>query len=134
MAEPSLAVQAAVYALLKPAIEAEGAKLYDWIPDNAAPPYVAIGDDEIRYPQPDKGDDLIIEMGFDLFAWTKGRSRKSLKVLLNVIHDTLHRADLEVAGWKVQRCEFVAGHTGKTEEKELFLGGQTYRVWLTLDA
>ena len=97
MPSPDNALQAAIYQRLTsyaPLTAAlGGTKVYDFVPPaTVAAPYVVIGEDTLS------GWDTKLEPGWDgtltLHVWDYQKaSRKSVKTLLSLIHDALHRQE-----------------------------------------
>ena len=99
MPSPDNALQAAVYTRLTgyaPLTAAlGGAKVYDFVTPKLVAPYVVIGEDTLT------DDDTKTAQGWDctltLHVWDFERAgRKSVKAILSLIHDALHRQEASV--------------------------------------
>ncbi|WP_337187594.1 DUF3168 domain-containing protein [Phenylobacterium sp.] len=99
---PGNAVQAAIYQRLSgySALTSLVQGVYDFVPEDAQPPFVVIGDDTLT-----TSDDKTAnawEATLTIHAWDFERTgRKSVKSILSAIYDALHRqeASLTVAGF-----------------------------------
>ena len=71
--------------------------VYDVVPQNAATPYVVIGDGSTaELPQVAS---QISEASLDIHVWTKGGGRKSVLSILNRIYGLLHQGTISPAGF-----------------------------------
>lgn len=108
---PDNALQAGIFARLTgyaPLTAAlKGQKVFDFVAPNETAPYVVIGEDTLTE------DDTKTELGWDctltIHVWDFAKAgRKSVKNLLALIHDALHRQEFPVTGFSLTeiRCEF----------------------------
>ena len=100
MSTPSNALQAAIYTRLTgfSALTAliGASKVFDFVPQGAAAPYVVIGDDTLT------DDSTKTESGWDctltIHCWDfESAGRKSVKAILSAIYDALHRQEASIA-------------------------------------
>lgn len=71
--------------------------VYDVVPQNAATPYVVIGDGTAQeLPQV---VNQLTEITLDLHVWTKGGGRKSVLSILNRIYGLLHQGTISPSGF-----------------------------------
>jgi len=71
--------------------------IYDAIPQNAAMPYVIIGDGITQ--ELAQVVSLVSECVFDIHVWSKGGGRKTVLNILNRIYGLLHRGTLSPSGF-----------------------------------
>lgn len=140
MASPDNALQSGLYARLigyAPLTAALGGKkVYDFVTPKLVAPYVVIGEDTLTE------FDTKTEQGWDctvtIHVWDFERAgRKSVKNLLSLIHDALHRqeASVTVADFSLTeiRCEFqtTIQETGVEGENDHYYHGVArYRALL----
>jgi len=90
----SLSLQQAVFDAL---VAALSVSVYDHVPDDAAFPYVVVGEDTLNM-----WDTKSIN-GFDamvtLHTWSRYRGRKECKQIQGNIYDALHDAPLAITGY-----------------------------------
>lgn len=137
---PDNALQAAIFARLTgyaPLTTAlGGSKVYDNVPQGTAGPYVVIGDDTLAEW------DTKSRSGWDctltLHCWDFARAgRKSVKTLLSLIHDALHRQEssITVAGFSlvILQREFqqTFQETAEGDTAAYYHGVARYRAYLT---
>ncbi len=109
MADAAFAVQTAIYdkltgdAALMAAIDA----VHDQVPENAAFPYLTIGEDTGRDfgTKTESGQSLTLTLD----AWSRAHGRKEVKDILARVHALLHEQALSVAGFThlLTRFEFT---------------------------
>jgi hypothetical protein len=99
MPSPDNALQAGLYVRLTaydPLLAALGGqKVYDYVSPKLAAPYVVIGEDTLT------GDNTKTELGWDctvtIHVWDFERAgRKSVKTLLSLVYDALHRQEDQI--------------------------------------
>jgi hypothetical protein len=116
MTYPANALQKAVYDRLtgySPLTAAlGGSKVYDFVPESAAPPYVVIGDDT------DADWSTKTWAGWEctvtIHAWDyEAAGRKSVKTLLGHLYDALHEqeAGLSVSGFTLVQIRYEFAQT-----------------------
>lgn len=86
-----------------------GAAVFDHVPQNAAFPYVVIGDTTTN--EWDTDDSLGGDHTATIHAWSEDRGREEAKKIQAEIYNALHRHDLQVAGAVVVTCEFEYAET-----------------------
>lgn len=89
----SWALQQAIYTRLSDQLSVE---VYDHVPQDAAYPYVTIG--EGTESEWDTDDSLGIDATINIHVWSRYRGRKEVKQLQDQIYAALHRYDLPVSG------------------------------------
>jgi hypothetical protein len=137
MATPANALQAAIYTRLTgfaALTSLVGSNVFDFVPEDAQPPYVVIGDDTAV----DWGTDTT--NGWDatvtIHSWDFEKAgRKSVKAILSAIYDALHRQEssLSITGFHLVLCQCEFEHTLQDtsvlgEEDRFYHGIQRYRV------
>jgi hypothetical protein len=100
MSEATLPLQAAVVATLKahaPLAAIVGAKVYDRVPANTAPPYCTI----TGWQEIEDGTDCMdaSEVFFDVQAYSTAVGRPEAARIAGAVKDALHRLAPETAGW-----------------------------------
>lgn len=103
MTMPTNALQAAIYTRLTS--ELSGVGVYDHVPQNAAFPYIDIGDkvSALWHAKDKEG----WEFRFTFHIWTKGAGTKANQTIMSNIYDALHlqHAALNPTGFNVVLCE-----------------------------
>ncbi len=101
-------LQKAVFVRLEAQLSAE---VYDHVPQNAAFPYVMIGDDTAVDWSTKNNDGQ--EITLTIHAWTKSAGRKDVKTLLGLIHTALHQqeSNLSLTGFSVTSIRFDFAQT-----------------------
>lgn len=92
-------IQKAVFAKLS----ALSYPVYDDVPDNAAAPYVVIGDDTLI--EFDSDGISGFEATVTIHTWSTYRGKKQIKEMQGAIYDLLHRAELIVSGYNFIGCD-----------------------------
>lgn len=85
-------IQAAIYTKLA----SLSTTVYDDVPQNAAFPYVVIGDDTSIPLDDDCGSGF--ESTITLHVWSIYKGRKQVKDIMGAIYAALHRQDLTITG------------------------------------
>ena len=127
---PGNAVQAAIYQRLKGVL---GVGVYDFLPSEILPPYVAIGDDTLVTSDTKTGNGW--EATLTIHAWDFEKAgRKSVKAILGKIYDALHRQESQVAvaGFTlieiVHEFEQTFRDGGPADDDRYYHGVQRYRA------
>lgn len=94
MSDASWEIQKAVYTALNTALSVS---VYDHVPQDTAPPFVAIGDDTIQdwSTKTFEGEENTITV----HAWSRYEGRKETKQLLGQIKNALHLTTLSLTGF-----------------------------------
>lgn len=130
------AVQTAVFLRLKNDATLQGlvGDVYDSVPDNAALPYVTIGEDVIT--ESDTADTLGVEASITVHVWTDTaggtRGRKQAKQIQGAIYDALHRANLTAEGYKIYASDFVNSQSFKDADGLSWHGVQTFNLLIDM--
>lgn len=135
---PSNPLQAGVYTRLSAysaltALIGSG-RVFDYVPENATPPYVVIGDDTSIDWGTKTTDGW--EATLTVHAWDFEKAgRKSVKAILSAVYDALHRqeASVTVSGFNLIqiRHEFETTYQDASEEGQndrYYHGVQRYRA------
>ena len=133
---PSNALQAAIYTRLTgfSALTALVTGMYDFVPDDAAPPYVVIGDDTAIdwSTKTSNGWDATLTIHVWDFEKT---GRKSVKTIMSAIYDALHQqeASITVSGFNLILIRFEFEQTfqdasAEGQGNEFYHGVQRYRA------
>ena len=86
------------------ALGAEGLRVYDHVPSDAAFPYVVIGEDtHIPF---DTDDSLGAESTVTIHVWSRYRGKKEAKELQASIYSALTRAELSIDSYDLITIEF----------------------------
>lgn len=101
-------------------------KVFDFVPEDAQPPYVRIGDDTAI----DAGTktETAWEFTVTVSAWSfEAAGRKQVKSILSLIHDALHQqeASITVAGFTLVQIR----HEFHQTFQETAVEGQNDRYW-----
>ncbi|MCE9566368.1 MAG: DUF3168 domain-containing protein [Planctomycetes bacterium] len=141
MSSPDNALQAGIYSRLTGysalTTALGGSKVYDFVPENATPPYVVIGDDTaIDWDTKSKYG---WEFTITIHVWDFEKAgRKSVKTLLSHIFDALHQqeASITVSGFTLVqiRREFQTTFQDASEEGQndrFYHGVARYRAVVT---
>src|SRR5690348_14900030 len=99
MSTPANALQAAIYTRLAAysALTAlVGARIYDFVPESARPPYVVIGDDTAADWGNKTGNGWDVTLTLHCWDFEK-TGRKSVKNILSAVYDALNRQEASVA-------------------------------------
>ena len=103
MSTPSNALQAAVFTRLKSfsaltTLVAD--RIYDFVPEDASPPFVVIGDDTAIDWSTKTNNGWEVTVTIHCWDFQKA-GRKSVKAILSAIYDALHRQDVPITGFKL---------------------------------
>lgn len=94
-----LVIQQAVYSQLSAYAPLTAVvSIYDDVPQDAAFPYIAIGEDVLT--QWDTDSEIGVTGSITIHTWSRLRGRKETKTIQGLIEDALHRAILTTAGYK----------------------------------
>lgn len=131
MAEPSLALQKAVYAALNGTISIP---VFDQAPAETSLPYAQVGDDS--WAQDDSHDDDDAQRGWtgliSIEVWdAEHAGRATVKGILSEIDDALHGAALVVNGYLCDWVRYQASGVGRVDERPLYRGFITFEVRLS---
>jgi hypothetical protein len=83
--------------------------VYDAVPQNAALPYVVLGDGAAETQEQLQGSVSTCELS--LHVWTEGHGRKQALAILNRIHAVLHHANVSMGGYVVMGLRCVRAET-----------------------
>lgn len=139
MATPSNALQAAIYTRLKNYTALTNligaSKVFDFVPQDATPPYVVIGDDtSIDWSTKTETG---WEATLTIHCWDfQKQGRKSVKAILSAIYDALHRQEssITVTNFTLVLCqtdgpEMTFQDTSvEGQNDQYYHGVQRYRV------
>src|SRR3954449_672487 len=115
MGTPANALQKAVFERLtaySALTSLVGAKVYDFVPEGAQPPYVVIGDDTAIDWSTKTTNGW--EATLTIHCWDFERAgTKSVKTIMGTIYDALHRqeASITVTGFNLVMLQFEFEHT-----------------------
>lgn len=124
MAEPTFAVQKAIYEALSTALNGT-ASVYDHVPQDAAFPYVSI-DAEEAMPRDflaSRRDQRMIYLS----VWSRYKGQKEVKEIIAAIDAALHRARLALDTGTMVICMVRRKAVAKDAD------GKTYMGTITLD-
>lgn len=132
MGLPSNEIQRAIYAQLTAQIPAT--PVYDFVPQNVAPPYIVIGDDTMVSAN-DKTTQRH-EYTITIHVWDRNKSgRKSTKTLLSSVYDALNHQEtaLTMTGFQTismqHEFETTMHDEGNEGDKDRYYHGvQRYRM------
>jgi len=128
MADAAFAVQTAVYDRLTgdPTLMALVDAVNDQVPENAAFPYVAIGEDTaVDFgTKSEPGQELTLT----LHAWSRAHGRKQVKDILARVHALLHEQALPVSGFSHVLTRFAFTETFRDPDGLTQHGVARYRV------
>jgi hypothetical protein len=96
MSDPSLPLQGALVALLKPIALAAGARVYDRVPENYSFPYVAFGSSDAAPTDEDCFD--ATETLLQIDVWSDGVGFPEVKRIAGVLRAALHDQPLVIEG------------------------------------
>jgi hypothetical protein len=137
MSTPSNALQAAVYTRLTGFSELTalvGSSIYDFVPEEALPPFVVIGDDTAIDWSTKTGNGWQATLTVHCWDFEKA-GRKSVKNILSAIYDALNRqeSNITVTGFNLvmMYCEFehtIQDTAVEGQNDRYYHGIQRYRV------
>jgi Protein of unknown function (DUF3168) len=137
MGTPANALQAAIYSQLMgfPALTSlVGTRIYDFVPPEAQPPYVKIGDDTAIDWSTDTESGWSMTVTIHCWDFEVG-GRKSVKAIMSAIYDALHRqeASIDVQGFNLAllQWEFEQSFQDPSEVGQgdhFYHGVQRYRA------
>lgn len=127
MPDASLPVQAAIFSALSAAVSP--VKVYDAVPQNAAFPYLTIGDDTAADAgtKTNQGQEITLT----IHAWSQYQGRKEVKELLGKVYDALHEKPLTVPGFSVSMVRFEYSDSFTDADGKTRHGVARYRVIIT---
>lgn len=128
------ALQRGLYTHLQAALVSLGVSVYDHVPDadNAAFPYVNIGDDEVG--EYDTDDSLGYDAVLTLHTWSRERGRSETKRIQDELYRVLHRSSLAVGGAKTVTVDFQSSESFLDEDGLTRHGVSRFRVLLSEEA
>lgn len=131
MSEAMFAVQDAVYDLLvanagMQAVLGNPPRIYDYVPQNAAFPYLTLGD--TRAENFDTKDGVGINQLITLHAWSRYRGQKEMKDILKAVNLALHRSSMTVSGYNFTDCRFESAETFLDDDGLTYHGLCRYRL------
>jgi hypothetical protein len=107
-----------------------GVRVYDWVPDNAPKPYIALGS-PVALPFGSHTHDGF-EVTFTIHAYSESPGRKEAMTIGNRIYQLLHGVDLGIVGFETVSCQEAVSRVlreddGKTHhafiQYQIILGG-----------
>lgn len=104
MADPSLALQGAVYSRLKADCPSVAGRVYDQPPQAVAFPYIGLGE----WQTVDDSADCIdsVEIFLTLHAWSRAVGQVEAKAVASEVRSSLHGAELDLgAAWQFHLIE-----------------------------
>lgn len=123
-------VQQLIYTALAAdsALQALGAEVYDNVPQGAAYPYVAIGED--LHTEWDTVTSLGTDCSVTVHTWSRAYGRKETKQMQAAIYNALHRKEssFTVPGCNVVLCDFVNSQSFVDSDEKTRHGVQTFRI------
>lgn len=126
MADPSWALQQAVYAAVTAAVAPIA--VHDHPPQESAFPYFTIGEAAGYYDGTKTEDGQ--EVTVNVHAWSRYRGRKEVKELLGKVYDALHEKPLTVPGFNVSLVRFEFGDSALDEDGLTYHGVHRYRIFI----
>lgn len=125
----SWALQQAVHAALvaDPDVAASvGARVYDDVPQDAAFPYITLGEASVR--DWSTGSDTGAEHRLTLHVWSRAQGRKEIKEISGVVSDALDEAALTVTGTRLVNLRFVSADMLRDADGETYHGILRFRA------
>ena len=132
MSAPSLAaLQDAIYAALAGSATVQAliggpARLYDHVPEDAAFPYVELG--EVSARRFDSTSRSGLDCALTLNVWSRYGGRREAKQILDAIYGVLHDGSLSVAGNAHVLTSFQSAETRRDADGLTYHGIARYRV------
>lgn len=126
-----VAVQDAIYAALSgsaalQALIGNPARLYDHVPEDAAFPYVELGEVSARrFDSASRGG---LDCQLTLNVWSRYQGRREAKQILDAIYGVLHDGTLSVAGNAHVLTSFQSAETRRDDDGLTYHGVVKYRV------
>jgi hypothetical protein len=128
MSDATLALQTAIYQRLTgdATLMATLAGVHDQVPEEAAFPYVTLGEDTAvdLGTKSEPGQDITVT----LHAWSRARGRREVKEILARIYDLMHEQALTVAGFSHVLTRFAFGATFRDPDGLTQHGVARYRI------
>lgn len=126
-----VAVQDAIYAALSgsaalQALIGNPARLYDHVPENAAFPYVELG--EVNARRFDSASRSGLDCALTLNVWSRYQGRREAKQILDAIYGVLHDGGLSIAGNAHVLTVFQSAETKRDVDGLTYHGIVKYRV------
>jgi hypothetical protein len=109
MSDPSGALQKAIVTALKAAATGVGSRIYDRVPENAAFPYVTIGDAQSIGAFADCYDGT--ESFIDVHIWSRATNFGEAKTVLSQVRSALHDEELSLDGHILELLNFRDART-----------------------
>jgi hypothetical protein len=132
MSVPSLvALQDAVHAALAGSAETQAlignpVRLYDHVPEDAAFPYVELG--EVNARRFDSQSRSGLDCTLTLNVWSRYRGRREVKQILDATYGALHDGALSIAGNAHVLTSFQSAETRRDADGLTYHGVARYRV------
>lgn len=127
--DADLELQKAIYARLganAPLAALIATRIYDNAPGDTAFPYVTLGENETSDESGDETD--LIEHRLTIYVWSRSGGRSEAKSIMAAITDTLHDADLELAGHSLINLRVVSAETRRASDNATWLGALRFRA------
>jgi len=124
-----IAVQTAVFGALTGRAELIAlVDVYDSVPQDAAFPYVTIGED--NHNEWDTDTTIGSDCSITIHTWSRARGRKETKQIQAEIYAALHRAELTHTGYKFDSCDWESSQSFTDADGLTRHGVQTFRIIL----
>jgi hypothetical protein len=122
------AVQQGVYDLLSQdeAIFYSGAPVYDSVPDNAAFPYITIGEDV--HNEWDTVNTSGSDATITVHCWSRTRGRKQVKELQGMVYDALHLNKFESESYRNVSIYWESSSSFMDNDARTWHGEQVFRI------
>lgn len=101
------------------------ARVFDDAPDNAAFPFLTIGETRSRDYQ---GIDGAIEHEVRLYAWSRYAGRREIKRIFSTVYDALHERNLNLPDHHLINMRFVFADVLRRQDGETYQGVARYRA------
>lgn len=123
-------LQRAIYAALSAdaALKSEigdPARVYDDPPEDAAFPYVTIGEARARNIA---GVDGALEHDVRLTVFSRYAGRREVKRIMGALYDALHEAPLILSGFRLVQIRFVFADAFRRQDGDAYQGAMRFRA------
>ena len=130
MSDVSWALQKALYQRLSvddgiKSVIGDPARIYDDPPEDAAFPYLVIGETKAS----DWGGvDGAMSHELRLYAFSRHAGRREVKQVMSAVYDAVHEQDLSVDGARLVYLRYVFGDVWRKQDGDTYQGVMRYRA------
>lgn len=129
---PALALQEALISALRasPAAALVGGRIFDQPPDEAARPYIRIGDMNPAPHRTSTGTHWVMSFSVEVHSQPVTAGRVEANRIAGAVVSALDDADLSIAGYRDAWCEFVAQATTRAADGKSYAAVAVFEALL----